>query len=84
MGVAAIKEYRFPVSLEWPGGKRVHAQIASPRIGLDVVVGTEEGREAEVRAAAERAERGCLVSTALAIPCHINLAVRRVTASSTT
>jgi organic hydroperoxide reductase OsmC/OhrA len=150
--MATVKEYRFPVAIEWPGGKLVHAHVAgkdsieiatppefksgiegfwSPedflvaatascfavtlvavaeradvplrhlaieatgRLGrrpdgrfgftaieLEVSVETDEGREADVAAAAERAERGCLVSTALAIPCRVSLEVRSPVAAA--
>ncbi len=152
---AAIEEYRFPVSIAWPGGKRVRARVAGkhtidiatppefksgiegmwspedflvaavgscyavtlvavagraavPLLGLaldavgnlgrradgsfgftsvrlEVVAETEDGREADLRAAARRAERGCLVSAALDIPVELDLQLReRVPLSAAT
>jgi organic hydroperoxide reductase OsmC/OhrA len=61
--------------------QRPDGRFGFTAIELDAVIGTDPGYETEIRAAAEAAERSCLVAVSLDLPVHVALDVRTAAAA---
>ena len=61
--------------------QRPDGRFGFTEIELEVVVATDPGYESEVQAAAEAAERSCLVAVSLDLPVRVTLDVRTAVAA---
>ena len=61
--------------------QRPDGKFGFTEIGLEVVIATDPGYESEARAAAEAAERSCLVAVSLDLPVRVTLDVRTAAAA---
>ena len=74
-GRSEIPLRSLAISAEGAVGRADKGPLGFRGIELDVTAGTDAGREDDLHEAAERAEQGCLVSAALAIPVHLTVTV---------
>lgn len=73
---AALPLHTLTVDAVGTVGRREPEPFGFKEIRLRVAATTDPGREDDLRRAAERAEQGCIVSNALAIPVELELDVR--------
>ena len=74
-GRADIPLRGLAISAEGAVGREGKGPFGFKAIELDVTAATDPGREDDLREAAERAEEGCLVSAALAVPVRSTVTV---------